>query len=158
LRLSVFRKEPSEDEMPAPARVEASAETLLWIARLREKHGPLMFYQHHGCCQGGAAPVCLPEGEYRLGDSDVLLGEIGGCAFYMSGWQFEQWRNIQTIIDVAPGQGSGFSVEAPEGVCFFTRLRVFTDAEVALLAEAGAPLSVGSLNGLYAEATYSKLR
>jgi uncharacterized protein (DUF779 family) len=151
----VFRKEPSEEEMPAPARVEASAETLLWIARLREKHGPLMFYQHHGCCQGGPAPVCLPEGEYRLGDSDVLLGEIGGCAFYMSGWQFEQWRNIQTIIEVAPGQGSGFSIEAPEGVCFFTRLRVFTDAEITLLAEAGEPPTVGLGNGPDAEATHS---
>ncbi len=125
-------------------RVEATPEALEWIARLAAKHGPLMFYQHHGCCQGGPAPVCLPDGEYRLGDADVLLGEIGGCPFYMSGWQFEQWRNIQAIIDVSPGQGSGFSIEGPEGVCFFTRLRAFTDAEIEQLATASDPVSGAS--------------
>ncbi len=121
------------------ARVDATAEALLWIHRLKAKHGSLVFYQHHGCCEGGAAPVCLSEGDYRSSRNDRLLGEIGGCPFYMSGHQFEQWRDIQAIIDVAPGLGSGFSLEAPEGVGFFTRLRIFSAAEIEQLAVAGEP-------------------
>ncbi|MCI4677577.1 DUF779 domain-containing protein [Rhodoblastus acidophilus] len=125
--------------MPAPARVDVTADALLWIDRLKTKHGPLLFYQPHGCCEGGPAPVCLPEGEYRSARNDRLLGEIGGCRFFMSGYQFEQWRHIQAIVDVAPGPGVGFSLESPEGVGFFTRLRFFSDAEIELLAVAGEP-------------------
>ena len=123
-----------------PRRVEATAETLLWIERLTAKHGPLVFYQHHGCCEGGPAPVCLSQGDYRSSQDDRLLGEIGGCPLYISGRQFEQWRHFQAIIDVAPGFGLGFSLEAPEGVGFFTRLRAFSVAEVERLAVAGEPL------------------
>jgi len=122
-------------------RVEATPEALEWIARLAAKHGPLMFYQHHGCCQGAPAPVCLPMGEYKVGETDLLLGEIGGYPFYMSAEQFRQWRHIQAIIDVTPGFASGFSIEGPEGIGFFTRLRNFTDAEIEQLADAGEPPS-----------------
>lgn len=125
--------------MSAPARIVATEETLRWIERLRALHGPIVFYQHHGCCEGGAAPVCLPENEYRSSQNDRRLGEIGGCPFYISDHQFEQWRSVQGIIDVAPGLGAGFSLEAPEGVGFFTRLRLFSDAEIERLAVAGEP-------------------
>jgi hypothetical protein len=124
--------------MPAPARVEATAEALLWIVRLKAKHGPLMFYLSHGCCDG-SSPMCFPDGDYRVSGADVLFGEIGGCPFYMSAQQFEYWRHTQMSVDVAPAQGSGFSIEAPEGVGFFTRSRIFTDAEVEQLAAAGDP-------------------
>lgn len=123
------------------ARVEATPEALKWIAKLAAKHGPVMFYQHHGCNQGGPAPVCLAEGDYKVGATDLLVGEIGGCPFYMSAEQFKQWRYTQAIIDVTPGQPSGFSIEGPEGVCFYTRLRVFTETEIEQLAAAGAPPS-----------------
>jgi len=129
-------------------RVEATPQALEWIATLVAKHGPLMFYQHHGCCQGAPAPVCLVDGEYKLGVTDFLLGEIGGCPFYMSGQQFEQWRGIQAIIDVTPGQASGFSIEGPEGVCFYTRLRNFTAVEIEQLNTAGEPPFALSENGL----------
>jgi uncharacterized protein (DUF779 family) len=125
--------------MVAPARILATEETLRWIERLRAQHGPLVLYQHHGCCEGGAAPVCLPEEDYRAGPDDRLLGEICGCPVYMSGHQFEQWRNVQAIIDVAPGLGAGFSLEATEGVGFFTRLRLFSNTEIEQLAVAGDP-------------------
>ena len=128
--------------MPAPARVEATAEALLWIVRLKAKHGPLMFYLSSGCCDG-SSPMCFPEGEYRVGGDDVRLGEIGGSPFYMSAQQFEYWRHTQMTIDVVPGQGAGFSVEGPEGICFLTRSRIFTDAEVEQLEAAGDPPRAG---------------
>jgi len=116
-------------------RVLATDEALKLIARLRAKHGPLMFHQSGGCCDG-SAPMCYPQGEFRIGGNDVKLGEIGGVPFYMDADQFDYWKHTQLIIDVVPGRGSGFSLEAPEGVRFLTRSRVFTDQEADALAAA----------------------
>ena len=109
------------------------------ITKLKIKHGPLMFHQSGGCCDG-SAPMCYPAGEFKVGGQDVRIGEIAGCPFYIGAAQFEYWRHTQLIIDVVPGRGAGFSVEAPEGVRFLTRSRVFTDAEVMALATDGEPL------------------
>ena len=114
-------------------RVIATSATLALIDKLRAGAGPLMFHQSGGCCDG-SAPMCYPAGEFRTGGCDIKLGSIGGCDFYMSQSQFEYWRHTQLIIDVVPGRGAGFSLEAPEGVRFLTRSRVFTDDEVAELA------------------------
>ena len=108
------------------------------VERLRTRHGPLMFHQSGGCCDG-SAPMCYPAGEFKVGRQDVLLGAIADCRFYIGAAQFEYWRHTQLIIDVTPGRGAGFSVEAPEGVRFLTRSRVFTDEEAAELALAGEP-------------------
>ncbi|BAQ16273.1 DUF779 domain-containing protein [Methyloceanibacter caenitepidi] len=119
-------------------RVLATDAALELIDKLRGMHGPLMFHQSGGCCDG-SAPMCYPAGEFRVGQSDVQLGEIGGCPFYMSADQFEYWKHTQLTIDVVTGRGSGFSLEAPEGVRFLTRGRVFTDDEAdALAAEAAS--------------------
>jgi uncharacterized protein len=134
------RQKQMEDFMIA--RLDATAEALLWTVRLKAKHGPLMFYLSSGCCDG-ASPMCFPEGEYRVGGDDVRLGEICGCPFYMSARQFEYWRRTQLILDVVPGMGAGFSIEGPEGVCFLTRSRVYTDAECAALAAEGEPPRAG---------------
>ncbi|TQE99107.1 MAG: DUF779 domain-containing protein [Spiribacter salinus] len=114
------------------ARVEATEAALELIDRLRQQHGPLMFHQSGGCCDG-SSPMCYPEGEFRVGGSDVKLGDIGGCPFYMSRSQFEYWQHTQLIIDVVPGRGGMFSLEGPEGLRFLTRSRLFTDAEWAEL-------------------------
>ena len=124
------------------ARVLITTEAAAMIAKLRAIHGPLMFYQSGGCCDG-SAPMCYPAGEFRVGGQDVLLGEIAGAKFYIGAAQFEYWRHTQLIIDVVPGRGAGFSVEAPEGVRFLTRSRVFTDAEVEALADAREPARGG---------------
>jgi uncharacterized protein (DUF779 family) len=115
-------------------RVLATDAALQLIDKLRGKHGPLMFHQSGGCCDG-SAPMCYPLGDFKTGNSDVMLGEIGGCPFYMSESQFEYWQHTQLTIDVVKGRGSGFSVESPEGVRFLTRSRVFTDEEVNALAK-----------------------
>ena len=113
-------------------RVLATDAALDLIGRLSKRHGPLMFHQSGGCCDG-SAPMCYPKGEFRIGGNDVHLGAIGGCEVYMDADQFDYWKHTQLIIDVVPGRGSGFSLETPEGVRFLTRSRVFTDAEVDAL-------------------------
>ena len=72
----------------AATRVAITAEAAALVRSLREEHGPLMFHQSGGCCDG-SAPMCYPVGEFRLGERDVLLGSIEDCAFYMGADQFE---------------------------------------------------------------------
>ncbi|TJY43992.1 DUF779 domain-containing protein [Cohnella pontilimi] len=113
-------------------KVIATDAALELIALLQSKHGPVMFHQSGGCCDG-SSPMCYPAGEFMIGDSDVLLGEIGGASFYMSKAQYEYWKYTQLIIDVVPGRGGMFSLENPEGRRFLTRSRVFTEEETRLL-------------------------
>ena len=117
------------------ARVKATEKALELILKLEKIHGPVMFHQSGGCCDG-SAPMCYPLGEFRVGQSDVKLGDIGGAPFYMSAAQFEYWQHTHLTIDVVPGRGSGFSLEAPESVRFLTRSRLFTEAEAEALARA----------------------
>jgi uncharacterized protein (DUF779 family) len=109
-------------------RVEVTPRAAVLIRQLRARHGGLLFHQSGGCCDG-SAPMCYPAGEFQLGDSDVRLGEIEGCPFYMGAAQFEYWRHTHLTIDVVPGRGSGFSLEAPEGLRFLTRSRLLTEVE-----------------------------
>ena len=103
---------------------------------LREKHGPLMFHQSGGCCDG-SSPMCYPRGEFIIGDADVQLGEVDGEPFYMSRSQFEYWKHTQLTLDVVPGRGGMFSLDGPEGLRFLIRSRVFDDAEIGELRAAG---------------------
>jgi len=114
--------------MSQPEKVLATDAALQLIERLRAKHGDLMFHQSGGCCDG-SSPMCYPLGEFLIGEQDVLLGEIGGCPFYMGKAQYEYWKHTQLIIDVVSGRGGMFSLEGPEGVQFLTRSRVFPDSE-----------------------------
>jgi uncharacterized protein (DUF779 family) len=109
------------------------------LRRLQEQHGPVMFHQSGGCCDG-SAPMCYLAGDFIVGDRDVLLGTLDGAPVWISGPQFDTWKHTQLIIDVVPGRGSGFSLESPEGVRFLSRGRAFTTAENALLA-ASPPLT-----------------
>ena len=116
----------------AVPRVTATPAALALIETLRGEYGPLLFHQSGGCCDG-SSPMCYPQGDFLVGDSDVLLGEIGATPFYISRPQFEYWRHTQLIIDVVPGRGGMFSLENGRGVRFLTRSRLFTDAEAASL-------------------------
>ena len=117
-------------------RVTATPAALELIAQLRQKHGPLMFFQSGGCCDG-SSPMCYPAGEFLVGDSDVLLGSVHGAQFYISKPQFEYWKHTQLILDVVPGRGGMFSLENGEGIRFLIRSRVFTGAEITSLRAAG---------------------
>jgi uncharacterized protein (DUF779 family) len=113
-------------------RVAVTAEAAKVIDTLRAANGALMFHQSGGCCDG-SSPMCYPRGEFRVGARDVYLGEIAGCPFYMGADQFEYWKHTHLTIDVVPGRGAGFSLEAPLGVRFLTRSRLFTDEEAEIL-------------------------
>jgi len=114
----------------------ATLPALQLIQTLRARHGPVLFHQSGGCCDG-SSPMCFPVGDFIVGDRDVQLGEIGGAPFYISPSQFEYWKHTQLIIDVVPGRGGMFSLENGEGVRFLVRSRLFTDDEYLALAQAG---------------------
>jgi uncharacterized protein (DUF779 family) len=131
------------DDVPGAgsARVALTDEAAALLVRLRDKHGELMFHQSGGCCDG-SSPMCYPDGDFITGDADVHLGDLavgaGSVAadrgsftvpVWMSRNQFEYWKHTHLTIDVVPGRGAGFSVEAPEGVRFLIRSRLFTDEE-----------------------------
>ncbi|WP_284139238.1 MULTISPECIES: DUF779 domain-containing protein [unclassified Virgibacillus] len=109
-------------------RVIATEAALELIEHLKRLHGDLLFHQSGGCCDG-SAPMCFPKEEFRVGDSDMKLGEIGGCPFYIAKDQYAYWQHTQLIIDVVEGRGGMFSLEGPEGKRFLTRSRVFTNEE-----------------------------
>ncbi|UOK69659.1 DUF779 domain-containing protein [Ancylobacter polymorphus] len=128
---------PSATEVTIP-RVLATEAALALIETLKAQHGPLLFHQSGGCCDG-SSPMCYAKGDYMLADRDVRMGIIGGAPFYMSPSQFEYWQHTQLIIDVVPGRGGMFSLENGRDVRFLTRSRLFTDEELDRLA----PLAYG---------------
>ncbi|MBA4494724.1 DUF779 domain-containing protein [Paenactinomyces guangxiensis] len=109
-------------------RVLVTDEARKVIKQLREKNGDLMFHQSGGCCDG-SSPMCFKKGQFRVGSSDVLLGEIDGCPFYMSRSQFEYWQHTQITVDVTKGRGASFSLEIPLGVRFLIHSRLYTQEE-----------------------------
>lgn len=127
------------------SRVSMTQTALDLILTLWASHGPVMFHQSGGCCDG-SAPMCFPAGEFRTGGSDALLGtfeiaadvlagagispaEDSEIGFWMSREQFEYWRHTHLTLDVVTGRGAGFSLEAPEGKRFLIRSRLLDDAE-----------------------------
>jgi len=121
-------------------RVAITADAAELLARLEQRHGPLLFHQSGGCCDG-SSPMCYPRGDFKVGESDVYLGDVAETPFYMSASQYEYWKHTHLTVDVVPGRGSGFSVEAPEGVRFLIRSRLLTDDE--LNAASAEPVTRG---------------
>jgi len=110
-------------------RIKITVAALDLIDKLKKLHGPLMFHQSGGCCDG-SAPMCFQDGEFKVGSSDVCLGIVSGCKFYMSKDQFEYWKHTQLTLDVTPGRGSSFSLEIPLGVRFCIQSKLFTEEEI----------------------------
>lgn len=108
------------DDDPGLGRVDATPAARALIRELIAEHGPLMFHQSGGCCDG-SAPMCYPDGELLTSPRDVLLGRIEGCPVYIDQTQWATWSHTTLTIDVVPGRGAGFSLEAPRGVRFLTR-------------------------------------
>ena len=131
-----------------PVRVETTEDANELLRKLTKIHGPLMFHQSGGCCDG-SAPMCYPAGEFRVGGADVLLGElfIEGIAEPIKVWisleQFEYWKNTHITIDTVPGRGGGFSIETPEGMRFIIRSRLFSDEDSLVLLNASVLLGNG---------------
>lgn len=123
-------------------RVDVSVAAADLLRRLYRDHGPLMFHQSGGCCDG-SSPMCYLAGEFRIGQSDVHLEDLviegitEPIGVWMSGPQYEYWRHTHLTIDVVPGRGGGFSLEAPEGVRFLIRSRLLTEGELLELGALG---------------------
>lgn len=122
------------DPRARPTRVDLTAAAAALLVRLEGIHGPLMFHQSGGCCDG-SSPMCYPAGDFMTGDADVLLGVLSPdgvtpIEFWMSASQYEYWKHTHLTVDVVPGRGSGFSVEAPEGVRFLIRSRLMSEEEL----------------------------
>lgn len=113
-------------------RVDITPAAATLVDQLVEQHGPLLFHQSGGCCDG-SSPMCYPRDDFRVGEREVYLGEIAGTPFYMGPDQYHYWSGTHLTVDVVPGRGGGFSVEAPEGVRFLIRSRLFTEEEYAAL-------------------------
>jgi uncharacterized protein (DUF779 family) len=110
--------------MPEPgalARITATPAAREAIRLLRAaRGGPVMFVQSAGCC-AGSTPMCFPAGEFLTGGIDVLLGEIGGCPFYIDKRLDQAWHQEQFLLDVAPGEPEDFSLPAGDNLHFVTR-------------------------------------
>nr|WP_042329948.1 MULTISPECIES: DUF779 domain-containing protein [Dietzia] len=137
---------PPEGAPPGlPARVVVTEPAAELIRELVGRHGPVMFHQSGGCCDG-SAPMCYPDGEFRVGQRDVLVGELdlgeARVRVWISGSQFETWKHTQLVLDAIPGRGSGFSLENPTGRRFLSRARTFDAAEQEALA--GFPPRTGA--------------
>ncbi|GAB3885722.1 DUF779 domain-containing protein [Spirosoma agri] len=120
------------------SRVDVTPAAATVINTLKAQHGPLMFHQSGGCCDG-SSPMCYAVGDFIIGASDVWLGQIEGCDFWMSSDQFEYWRHTHLTVDVTPGRGASFSLEIPMGIRFLIRSRLFDEAEQPYLT----PIRVG---------------
>ena len=114
-------------------RVTATHAARALLSEIKEDHGPVLFHQSGGCCDG-SSPMCYPKDDFKIGLSDVKLGEIDGSAVYISGSQFQVWQHTQLIIDVVPGRGGMFSLDNGREKRFLTRSRLLTQEELEILA------------------------
>jgi len=124
--------------MALPSRVDLTPAAAELLVKLTKINGPLMFHQSGGCCDG-SSPMCYLKGEFRVGGSDVLIGELEipdlaeAIQVWMSAEQFEYWKHTHLTIDVVIGRGGGFSLESTEGKRFLIRSRLFSNEEWEIL-------------------------
>ena len=123
------------ESKPTPSMADVTPAAAALLRDLTERHGPVMFHQSGGCCDG-SAPMCYPDGDFLLGDVDVHIGDLDiglerAVPVWMSQSQYAYWSHTHLTIDVVPGRGAGFSLEAPYGVRFLIRSRLLTDEEAA---------------------------
>lgn len=119
-------------------RVDATPLAKEWLRRLKSQHGPLLMHQSGGCCDG-SSPMCYPRDEFKVGMSNIYLGDIEGTPVYIGEAQFEYWQHTRLLIDVVPGRGGGFSLESPEGIRFLTRSDVLNEEDMKALDKQGPP-------------------
>ncbi len=109
--------------VPLHDKVSATPEAMELLGEIIAEHGPVLFHQSGGCCDG-SSPMCYPRGDFIVGDKDVLLGNLGDTPVYISASQFEAWKHTDLIIDVVPGRGGMFSLDNGREKRFLTRSRI----------------------------------
>lgn len=114
-------------------RISATPAAVALIEKLTAQHGPIVFFQSGGCCEG-SGPMCLPAVEFKPSPADVKLGELpAGAIFYMSDSHFSFMHGTHTILDAMPGSSGSFSLDCGSGMAFITRGRLYSDEELAQL-------------------------
>jgi uncharacterized protein (DUF779 family) len=101
-------------------KVTATPEAMQFLNEIIADHGPVLFHQSGGCCDG-SSPMCYPRNDYIVGERDVLLGNIGDTPVYISESQYEAWKHTDLILDVVPGRGGMFSLDNGREKRFLTR-------------------------------------
>ena len=112
--------------MEHPNRVSATPAALALLAEIQREHGPVLFHQSGGCCDG-SSPMCYPQGDFIVGEADVQLGEIGGAPFFIGAAQYEAWKHTELVIDAVPGRGGMFSLDNGREQRFHTRSCMIRD-------------------------------
>ena len=114
-------------------RISATPAAVALIEKLTAQHGPIVFFQSGGCCEG-SGPMCLPAVEFKPSPADVKLGDLpAGAIFYMSDSHFSFMHGTHTILDAMPGSSGSFSLDCGSGMAFITRGRLYSDEELAQL-------------------------
>lgn len=116
-------------------RVSATSSAIDLIQKLTAQHGPIIFFQSGGCCEG-SGPLCMPANEFKPSPSDVILGNLAGAVFYMGDSHFSFAENTHTILDAVPGSSGSFSLDCGTGMAFITRGRLYNDDELKSLPAA----------------------
>ena len=114
-------------------RIDITPKAEAIVNQLISAHGPLIFHQSGGCCDG-SAPMIFSKEDMYLDESDILLGKPAGVPFYMNKDQFDYWKHTHLTIDITPGRGSSFSLEIPLGVRFIIHSRLLTEEEQQYLS------------------------
>lgn len=91
------------------------------VRDLVRERGPVMFVLSAGCCDG-TAPMCFPDGEFRVGSRDVLVGRVAGAPFYVDRRQLDAWPHREILLDTEPGYADGLSLSAGPGMHFVARV------------------------------------
>lgn len=115
-------------------RIDTDEKAIALINELKGRYGDLMFHQSGGCCDG-SQPMCFEKGDFKLGYSDVCLGVVEDCEFWMSKDQFEYWQHTHLTLTAVDGRGASFSLEIPLGKRFMIQSRLFTEEEREQLEE-----------------------
>lgn len=115
-------------------RLSATPPAIALIQQLTQAHGPIIFFQSGGCCEG-SGPLCMPANEFKPSPSDVILGEIAGAVYYMGDSHFSFAENTHTILDAVPGSSGSFSLDCGSGMAFITRGRLYNDEELKNLPQ-----------------------
>lgn len=114
-------------------RVSATPPAQELIRKLTAEHGPIIFLQSGGCCEG-SGPLCMPVHEFKPSAMDVVLGILNdGAVFYMSDSHFSFAENMHTILEAQPGSSGSFSLDCGSGFAFITSARLYSDEELASL-------------------------
>ena len=101
-------------------RVTATPAALELLAEIVADHGPVMFHQSGGCCDG-SSPMCYAA--ISAWRTRREAGRDRGCPS-ISRPANTRWKHTKLIIDAIPGRGGMFSLDNGRERRFLTRSEI----------------------------------